>query len=453
MGSFLKSFVPESFLSFYHRAWAVLGASWYRYPSRRLTVIGITGTNGKSSVVWILARILEGAGLRVAVSSSIEFQIADRHFPNEQKMTMPGRAFLQRFLRDAVAARCSHAIIEVTSEGIRQHRHRGIDWDLAVIMNMSPEHIERHGSYEAYRAAKGELFAALSRAEKVPPLTPLQTSVVNLGDREAPYFLSFPAKRRIGFRVEGVSPKEGGVSLSEVLIAERPSATSEGITFSLRGYECASPLLGFFNIENALGAIAAAIALGVPLETCVSVLRTIAAPPGRLEEIPNERGIRIFVDYAHNPDALTHVYETLHTTLRTPERPIANLTCILGAAGGGRDRWKRRELGKIAAHACRYVIVTDEDPYDEDPSDIRRAVIEGVRSAGGESRLEEIPDRRLAIRRAIQTCGPGGTIVITGKGSEPWMMLRGGKRLLWDDRRIVHEELEALERSERLALE
>lgn len=406
--------------SLYHYVLAVLSAFVFGFPSRKLIVIGITGTSGKSTVVWLLARILERAGYRVAASSSIKFQIADRHWPNTFKMTMPGRGFLQKFLRDAVREKCTHAVIEVTSEGIRQHRHRFIDFAVGVFLNISPEHIERHGSYEKYREAKRTFLQSA------------KTVVLNTSDAGASFFLVAPRERTVGFHLDDHASNVATSAVRDEFVAENISTSPKGIAFTTKNILVASGLSGRFNVENALAAVAAASAVGVPVEAAVAALKDIAGIPGRFERIPNERGLTIIVDYAHTPVALQSVYETAGTDGK-------KLTCVLGAAGGGRDTRKRPELGKLAAKFCEHIIVTDEDPYDEDPAQVREAVLEGVRQGGADARAENIADRKVAIRRALEIAPQGSAVVITGKGSEPWMMLAGGKKTPWDDRKIVRE--------------
>lgn len=428
----LKKIIPKNLLLQYHRTLAYVGARRYGFPSQKLTVIGITGTNGKSSTVWILARMLEEAGYTVAASSTVEFQIGDRHRTNMTKTTMPGRFFLQRFLREAVDAGCTHAVVEVTSEGVLQHRHRFIDFGVAVFLNLSPEHLERHGSYEAYRAAKGELFKALA-AEP-------QTSIVNINDKEAAYFLQFPAAHYIGFRIGWRQAHAKLPPSGTEFVAQNAQATNEGIQFSVNGVAFSSPLFGVPNIENALAATAAAGAVGVEPPVCAQALAKISHIPGRLEEITTNLNLRIFVDYAHTPEALESVYEAL----RTLGGGAAHLTCVLGATGGGRDRWKRPKLGEVAARFCDRIIVTNEDPYDEDPAVIMKDVWRGVEEGGASRRGEIVADRRVAIRRALSRAAPGGMVAITGKGCEPWMVVAGGKKVPWDDREIAVSEAEAL---------
>lgn len=428
MRALIKKFIPKTVFSLYHLLWAFGSAVWFGFPSRKLTVIGVTGTNGKSSVVWILARILEDGGIKTAASSSIEFQIGDRCFKNRYKMTMPGRGHLQKLMRDAVRAGCTHIVIEVTSEGIMQNRHRFIDFNYAVFLNLAPEHIERHGSYTAYRAAKGKLFEALG---------PDGVAIVNLADKESAWFLRHTkATNIIGFSLKNhyvatKLPKNG-----EKAVAEGIHSGPHGIRFTFDGQAFTSSLRGTTNIENILVAAALARMEGVSLERAATTAKNLNDIPGRLENIENKRAIRAVVDYAHTPSALERVYQTLRNDAR-------RMICVLGAAGGGRDRWKRPELGALAGQFCDIVIVTDEDPYDEDPAAIRQEVLVGV-ERGHRAQGRDVADRKKAIGEAIEEAKPGDVVVVTGKGSEAWMMLAGGKKISWDDRAIVREKLQEL---------
>ncbi len=427
MKAALKKIIPKQILSLYHLAWAWLSALYYGFPARKLTIIGVTGTNGKSSVVWILARILDGGGLKTAALSSIEFQIGDRCFENTYKMTMPGRGRIQKFLYDALKAGCTHAIIEVTSEGILQHRHKFIDFDVTVFLNLAPEHIERHGGYKNYREAKSRLFAALK---------PGGLAVVNVADKEAPWFLRHTRKgRSLGFRLDSSHMQMALPHDGILAIAKNIHVSPHGVRFTFDDQQFRSSLRGTMNIENILVSAAIARALGVPLKDSANTAEHFSDIPGRLEQIKNTAGIRVVVDYAHTPSALERVYQSVHNDAR-------RMICVLGAAGGGRDHWKRPQLGILAGRYCDIAYVTDEDPYDEDPADIRSAVLLGVKR-GTRATAKEIPDRKEAITSAILEAHAGDAVVITGKGSEPWMILANGKKEPWDDRAIAKDALRA----------
>lgn len=428
--SSIRALLPPALLRAYHRSLAALAAWWFGYPSRRLTVIGVTGTNGKSTVVSLIAHVLEATGHRVGATSTVLFTVGSRTWLNDRKMTMLGRFTLQALLRRMVRAGCTHAVIETSSEGIVQSRHRGIDYDVAVFTNLTPEHIESHGSYEAYRDAKLDLFWHLGRSRKRHPV-----AVVNLDDAEAGRFLAASTGRRVGFSTGHPTPPLQG---TETFLARDIVLTSNGSTFTVEGVPFRLQLLGRFNVENALAAIAVCAAEGIGLEHIAAALADISGVPGRLEFIDAGQPYRVIVDYAPEPVSLTKSYEVLATL---PHRRIIH---VLGSTGGGRDRARRPILGRIAAEHADIVIVTNEDPYDDDPQEIIDQVAAGARDAGkipGES-LHVIPDRRDAIRFAFQQATTGDIVFITGKGSEQAMAVAGGKKVPWDDRMVVRETLE-----------
>ncbi len=395
MKELLKKFIPPFLLSWYHFSLAFFGAALYGFPSKKIKVIGITGTNGKTTVVNLTTNILETAGFKVASLSSIKFKIRDKEWPNSLKMTMPGRFKLQKFLRQAVNNKCQYLVLEVTSEGIKQYRHKFIDFEIAVFTNLTPEHIEAHGSFENYRAAKGKLFQIAKGIH-----------VINLDDENAEYFLQFPAKKKYTY----------GLNKGDI--------NSKNTQFKLR-------LVGDFNKYNALAAICVGLSQKVDLETCKKALEEVKVISGRMEEVISQP-FKVFVDYAFTPNALEQVYKALKPA-------TGKMIAVLGACGGGRDKWKRPVLGELAARYCQKVIVTNEDPYDEDPMEIISQVAAGV---GGKAK--KILDRREAIRKALETARAGDMVVITGKGSEPWICMAKGKKIPWNETEIVREEIKRL---------
>jgi len=432
MKELLKKFIPPFLLNWYHYILALLGVIFYCFPSRKIKVIGVTGTNGKTTVVNLATKILEEAGYKVASLSSIEFKIGEKEWPNILKMTMPGRFKIQRFLRQAVASGCRYVILEVTSEGIKQHRHRFINFDIAVFTNLTPEHIEAHGSFENYRAAKGKLFQVTKKIH-----------VLNLDDENVEYFLRFPAKDKYLYKFKIQKTKiETTIQNLKLIEAEKCEVLPSGMKFLINKTEFNLKLLGEFNIYNALAAICVGLSQGISLEVCKTVLEKAERIPGRMEEVISEP-FKVFVDYAFTPNALEKVYQTLTKNYKLP---TSKLICVLGACGGGRDKWKRKVLGGIAAKYCNEIIITNEDPYDEDPIEIINQVASGAenisvnQSNQHKSAVQKILDRREAINRALRLAQSGDVVVITGKGCEPWLCVAGGKKIPWDDRKIVKEE-------------
>jgi UDP-N-acetylmuramoyl-L-alanyl-D-glutamate--2,6-diaminopimelate ligase len=409
----IRKLIPKSAINFYHFGMAFFSALCYGFPSRKIKVIGITGTNGKSTTLNIGAKILEEAGYKVAALTSIVFKIGDKEEENKLKMTMPGRLVINKFLSDAVKAKCDYALVETTSEGVVQNRHKFIDFKTAVITNLNPEHIESHGGFENYKHAKGKFFNDVKGIH-----------IVNIDDKHSDYFLSFFANKIITYGIK----KETAEIRAENIIA-----TSDGSKFSVKGINFDLKILCDFNIYNALAAISIAISEGVDLNTCQKGVAKVSQIAGRMEKVI-EKPFQVFVDYAFVPEALDKVYQFV-------KPKDGKLICVLGSCGGGRDKWKRSVLGGLADNYGDLVIVTNEDPYDEKPEDIIDQVSVGVKN---KEKLIKILDRREAIRKALSSANEGDVVVITGKGCEPWICWEDGRKEAWDDRRIVKEELKKL---------
>lgn len=418
-----KSYIPRSIFIFfqpaYHYFLAFIAAIWYWFPGRGLTVIGVTGTKGKTTVVELLHAVLEESGAKTASLSSLRFRIGADERPNELKMTMPGRFFVQKFLRDAKKAGCSYAVLEVTSQGIAQFRHRGIPFHVAVMTNVAPEHIEAHGNFEKYLRAKLDLFWRLPASG---------IAVINQDDPRAQRFFAATRAHIIRYGKEGITKNSTRLSLRDIRI------TGQGISCECDGLAIASLLLGEFNLYNILAAAAVGVGAHIARERIAAGIARVSGIPGRMEYL-GRAPFAVVVDYAHTPDSLRNVYAFLART--------SKLICVLGAAGGGRDQWKRPEFGKIAAEFCDKIILTNEDPYDEDPARILSEIKSGI-PGNRLSVTREILDRREAIRAALHLASPGDTVVITGKGAEPWIMGPAGEKIAWDDRAVAREELKNL---------
>jgi UDP-N-acetylmuramoyl-L-alanyl-D-glutamate--2,6-diaminopimelate ligase len=410
----IKKLIPTSVFDFfaptYHTILAYLGALRYGFPSRSMKVIGVTGTKGKSTTVYMISKILEGAGYPVAAIGSLGYKIKEREWPNTLKMSMPGRFRLQKFLAEAKNAGCKYVVLEVTSEGIAQQRHLGVDFDAAVFINIHREHLERHGSFENYRQAKQELFKVTKNIH-----------VLNADDANAEYFLKFPAQRKITFGINNGDWK-----------AENISAGMDQVVFDVKDQRVNLNIGGEFNVLNAVAAMAVTSAYGVNLDLAAKSLNKISNIAGRMDFVQKEP-FAVVVDYAHTPDSLEAVYKTLKRSTQ------GNLICVLGAAGGGRDKWKRPEFGKIASQYCDEIILADEDPFEENPNQILNEVKSGIPPE--KQNVKDIPDRREAIKTALTDAKNGDIVVITGKGSETSMALAGGRKIPWSDRQVVEDLL------------
>lgn len=408
----------------YHLALSYLGSVIYRNPSREITVIAVTGTKGKSTVTELIATILEADGNTVASLSTIQFKIGDTVERNLFKMTTPGRFFVQHFLRRAVNAGCTHAVLEMTSEGAKQFRHRFIHFDALVFTNLTPEHIESHGSFDAYKAAKLSIAQQLADSGKQP-----RYIVANVDDEHGESFLDFPVEEKLPYRLSDLKlytlHKDGiGLIFQD---------GDEEMTIRV-------PLVGLFNVYNTLAAITMTRALGVSLRTIEKALRQLPPIHGRVEHFTSAKGARkqvtAVVDYAHTPDSLEKLYQAFKDQSKV---------CVLGNTGGGRDTWKRPEMAAIAEQYCEHIILTNEDPYDEDPRKIVEDMAKGITDP---TKLEIIMDRRLAIRTALEEAPEGGYVIISGKGTDPYIMGPNNTRLPWSDAEVVQRELADLTHTE-----
>jgi UDP-N-acetylmuramoyl-L-alanyl-D-glutamate--2,6-diaminopimelate ligase len=409
--SILKNLLPRSLYRAlvrpYHIVWSFVSAVRYGFPAKKLTVIGVTGTKGKSSVSEMITAVLEEAGHSVALSSTIHFKVGSEVRPNLYKMTLPGRGFIQKLLREAVDAGCTHAVIELTSEAAVQSRHLFLSLDALVFTNLEREHIESHGSMENYFQAKFRLGTALVHSSKRP------RGIIALGDSEyGQRFLALPVEQQLPF------------SLSE---ATDITPLPLGISFTYKGRQFSLPHPGTFSVLNALATCKVAEFLNVPLEKVATGLAALTLIPGRAERIEAGQDFLAVVDYAHTPESLKALYGAYGS-----KRKI----CVLGNTGGGRDTWKRPEMGRIADEMCDEVILTDEDPYDENPEKIVREMAAGMKRA---PRI--IMDRREAIHTALGLARTGDAVLITGKGTDPYIMQANGAKTRWSDAEVVREEL------------
>ncbi len=444
----IRKMTPRFVISIYHLLLSWIGAMLYGFPSRKIIVIGITGTKGKTTIAEMLNSILEEFNLKTAMINSLRFKIGEEEWANKTKMTMPGRFFIQKFIRRAVRSNCKYLILEATSIGMDQHRHRAIDFDVVLFNNIHPEHLEEHNnSFEKYLFAKEKLFKKLESTKKTFLYNDrrgkmnnfqIKTSILNLDDKFANNFLKYWADKKIGYSLSSSSSSFGD---NKILIVKPSdySINSEGIIFNLDNYKFKSSLKGEFNLYNILAATSISLSLNIPLSVVKEAISKFSGVDGRMEKIENEKGKNIFVDFAHTPDSLEAVYQLLRSEISSNSNN-GRLICILGGTGGGRDKWKRPVMGKIAGQYCDEIIITNEDPYDENPVDIMKDVADGLREDNKEYQI--IEDRREAISTAIRICQKNDIVVITGKGAEKVMVLADNKKIPWDDRVVVREELE-----------
>jgi len=439
MKNLLRRIFSQKTLNGYHFIQAVLANVLYGFPSKKLKVIGVTGTNGKTTTCHMITSILEAAGHNVGMTTTINFQVGSKKIENNKKMTTVSPFLLQKMLKQMVEAGCQYAVVEVTSIALDQHRLWGITFDTVVFTNLSHDHLDYHKTMTDYRQAKEKLFADRP-----------QLSVINADDPVGEYFGRYSANRTITY----------GINSNASIMAKKLYARSGGTDFVLLvGQRQASvnlPLPGQFNVYNALAAAAVGLGLGIALDTVISGLHQVTAVPGRMEVVDVGQGFTVIVDYAHTPDALQKVYETIKPTVR------GRLITVFGATGR-RDKTKRPIMGALAGRYADFAIITTDDPYDEEPLSIIDQIAEGVprgRPKHGRYKIKKedtdipfkyketgediwwwrVPDRREAIAKALSMARPQDVILVLGKGAEKVMAI-GNKLVPWSDRQVLEELL------------
>lgn len=431
--------VMSKLKSLYHFALALAAYWYYGRPARKMVVIGVTGTKGKSSTSRYIASVLQSGGKKVGLLTTVEFQIAEKRWLNDRKMTMLGRGQIQKMLRDMVRAGCTHVVVETSSEGILQYRHVGLEYDIAVFTNLGTEHQERHGGYEKLRRDKGKLFAALATSKrKVIDGNKIEkTIVVNGNDAEAGFYLSYAADKKIVYGVDALP----SFTAAENLVATNVRTNEKGSEFTLGGSLYQLNIVGAFNVYNALPAIAIGRQLGCDPVSIAKGLASVRLIEGRMEFVEMGQMFRLVVDYAHEPMSLGALFTTLRELVGSDHKVIG----IIGSDGGGRDVSKRPKMGKVAGELCDVVVVTDVNCFDENPHEIAEMLAAGARAAGkkdGENLFIEV-DREKAIAKAITLAAPGDAIAVTAKGNEPCIVVAGGKKIPWSDAEVSQKLLKA----------
>jgi len=411
-----KQLVPQALKNVFHLCEAILGNIIYGFPAKKLVVIGVTGTNGKTTTTQFIARVLEFAGRKVAVASTINFKIAGEEIVNRSKLTTLSRLKLQKFLRQAVDAQCTHAVLEISSHALDQNRIWGIPCDIAVMTNVTREHLDYHQTMEEYRRAKQRLFLLAQRA------------VISLDMVEPEYFHPDAKKPAIFYSTKNPQAH---------LLAESIGLDFKGTEFTVDGVQFRLHVPGLFNIENALAALGVARLLDIDFTVAKEALESVMSVPGRMEMVLNPMNADIIIDYAVTPDAFEKVYASI-LPLKIPGTKIIH---VFGACGE-RDRGKRPMMGEIASSYADIIILTNEDPFYENPEQIIDDIEKGV-TKKKDKEYFRIFDRREAIHKALSMAEIGDIVLVTGKGAETSMAI-GNKRLSWSERAVIEEELQKL---------
>ena len=406
------------------RALGYLAAAWEGFPSRRMGVIGITGTDGKTTTSNILHSILRAAGQNAGLITTVSAQIGDVALDTGLHTTTPDAPDLQRYLRQMADAGSAWVVLETTSHGLSQWRVAGADYDIAVYTNVTHEHLDEHGDYAGYLAAKGRLLELLSEAQPKPGAP--RCAVLNADDWSYPWLCKYAVPRSLGYGIN-----HGDVRATDIVYEP------DGMRFTTRWdqhrlVEIETPLVGRFNIYNSLAAITVAFLLEISDEAIQQGMVMVPGIPGRMERIERGQAFTAIVDFAHTPYALEAALQTVRGL--TDGRVIV----VFGSAGL-RDVGKRRMMGEIAGHLADLAIVTAEDPRTEDLASILTTSAEACRTAGGTALIE--PDRYRAMQLALRHARPEDVVIICGKGHEQSMCF-GDVEYPWDDRVALRHALD-----------
>jgi UDP-N-acetylmuramyl-tripeptide synthetase len=478
----------QSVKNIYHLFQAVAANLFFGFPSRKIKIIGVTGTNGKTTTVWMVDKILQEAGFKTAVSSTINFKIGEEEWVNKTKFTTRSAWQTQKFIKQAVKAECDYLVMETSSHALDQNRVWGVVYDVAVITNITREHLDYHGDMESYKNAKLRLFTAIGKNSKSKILNSKQVTnskpqirkngvvIVNLAMDRAEEFLAVEADEKYGYFTETLNYKSEILNKIqtinnkfETVEARNIKSDINGSAFEVRDMKFEIHLPGQFNVENALAAVCAGLSQGINLTICSKALKKIKKVPGRMDYVENDRGLKIIIDYALTPDSMEKLGQLA--------RQIAEKHKIIWVFGacGERDRGKRPIMGAVGAKYADIVIITNEDPYGEDEEDIINQVLSGIvdgteledgtnskfqilnsksnsksqkpknnkkfnKEENGDKVVFKITDRKDAIKKALEMAQEGDVVLVTGKGAEETMAI-GKKRIPWNDRKVVEKIL------------
>lgn len=397
------------------------GALWqarYGYPARKVKVIAVTGTNGKTTTASYINSVLKAAGLKTAVYTTAFYEIAGKRVPNRTHMTVTSQKSVQSFFAKAKKANVDWAVLEVTSHALDQDRIAGVQVDVAVMTNLTQDHLDYHGTMEAYADAKAKLFG---------PKYGAKTAILNRDDAWFEHFANATHGQLLSY----------GEHAGALLRLRKLKLSGDGSSFLVRyngkNFNLTTQLLGKFNVYNAMAAAGVGFVLSLPGDVITKGVADLSAVPGRMEEIDEGQSFKVLVDFAYTPDALLNALEAL--------RPFTKgkLRIVFGATGD-RDASKRSAMGEVVAEHADAIYLTDDETYSEDPATIREAVYEGVKAKKAESKTMVIDDRLEAIQQAFKDAERGDTVLLAGIGHEDYRNM-GGHKEPWDERQIAREEI------------
>ena len=396
---------------------------FYDYPASKMRMIGVTGTNGKTTTTHIIAHLLRSQGYTVGVIGTVHILIDDQSYPIHN--TTPDVADLQQILQQMVDAGVTHCIMEVSSHALALGRTAGVEYDTAVFTNLTQDHLDFHKTFDNYLAAKAKLFKQVSASYQVKEG---KGAVINVDDAYGQAIVDVTTSPMITYSTEG----KGSMNASDLTVTAKSSQFT--LNYDGKSYPISTKIAGMFNVYNTLAAVGATLYEGLSMEEIVKGLATFTAVPGRFELIEEGQDFAVVVDYAHTPDGLENI-------LQTAKKIVENRILVVFGCGGDRDATKRPIMGRIAAQFGDRVFVTSDNPRTEDPVQIVKDVEVGVREGlHDDVTYEVIVDRREAIHKAIAEATTGDVVIIAGKGHEDYQILKD-ETIHFDDREVAREAL------------
>lgn len=430
----IKKLIPQQLINNLHYIEALSASFAYRMPSKSMITIGIVGSKGKTTLANLLWAALSGDGSKVGLIGTANIRIGEQETLNPYHMTMPGRHHLQKVLSDMRKAGCQYAIMEVPSEGQAQWRHIGVHFDTLIFTNVTREIMASHNySLELLHTHNQRVFRKFSKKPAKRLNGRLQPKIL-IANADAEHFANY-------FQHLADIKRSYSLQAKSDYRATRIQAQSDGASFVIHKHTYQIHIPGIVNVSNATGAIATALELGKNPADINHGLSTLATIPGRMERIDEGQSFDVVVDYAHEETGM----QALMDGAQLMRRKNGRIITLLGAEGGGRDVIKRPIMGEIAMRGSDYVIISNVDPYSDDPIKIIADIARGAEKAGGKKDKDyfSIADRRSGIAQALKLAQAGDIVFITGKGSEQSIVING-KKSSWDDRQVVREELKKL---------
>ena len=418
--NFFKKLLSEDFiLRFWHYPRSVLAALLYGFPAGKMTVIGVAGTKGKTTTCHLIAQVLETAGKKTAMISTAVLKIGSKEELNPIKMTTPSPFFLQKFIKKAAREKCEYLVLETSSHALVQHRTFGILFKTAVLTNLMPDHLEYHTTAKDYQLSHKKMINSR-----------LRFFILNADDPNLDEFLKMSVLD--GKKITYGFDRSKDVFAKDIFLS--PTGSSFLVKTPKGSIKINLSLLGKFNVYNALAALTAVLSEKIDLEAAKIALEKFKGAPGRTEEVNCGQNFKVIVDYAHSPDSLNNLFAAISFFRQ-------GKTIVVFGACGERDPEPRPQMGKILDQNADFIIVTNDDPFGEDPEKIAKDLMAGIENKVLEKNLWKILDRKLAIEKGISLAQEGDLVLILGKGAEQWQVFKD-KKIPWDDRKITAEILE-----------